>query len=222
MPSESIISAFVEAAGTILAAFVGAGYIGKMINKTAEAYFFSYSNKEHNLRNVLGRAQNSIIIIANCGDNLLREYSDNLRKYMKSGVSIKYVLIDYEHFPIMDSYTANGEDYAPLRDAVKELNKLKAEYPSKLDVRVFESILTASYIGVDLEKEPITNSWTKRSILQVMPYHYHVAPRYSPATFLTPKDTVHFGRIVDCVEEIWDNSKVIDNLDSIIPQAQGN
>lgn len=187
MLSESIIVSIIGALGTIIAAYVGAGYVSKTINKTAEAYFFNYSEKGRDLHDVLKKAKNSIVIIANCGDNLLHEYSKKLRTYMKNGVSIKFVLIDYSHFTIMDNYTAQRNDHTPLEASIKELKTLKAEYPSSLNIRVFDSILTSSYIGVDLEKDPISNSWPKNSILQIMPYHYHVSPKDSPITFLRQK-----------------------------------
>lgn len=222
MLSESIIVSIIGALGTIIAAYVGAGYVSKTINKTAEAYFFNYSEKGRDLHDVLKKAKNSIVIIANCGDNLLHEYSKKLRTYMKNGVSIKFLLIDYSHFTIMDNYTAQRNDHTPLEASIKELKTLKAEYPSSLNIRVFDSILTSSYIGVDLEKDPISNSWPKNSILQIMPYHYHVTPKDSPITFLTPKDHVHFGCIVNCVEDIWNNSKTVEDLESIISHAQCN
>ena len=222
MISESILSAIIGALGTVIAALIGAGYIGNTINKTARQFFFNYSDRAHDLHDVLKKATSSIIIIANCGDRLLQTYSSKLRKYMRNGVPIKYVLIDYKHFAIMDNYTANTNSYEPLEASIKELIQLKTEYPSNLNVRIFDSILTSSYIGVDIEKNPVTNSWPKSAMLQIMPYHYHVEPKQSPATFLTPKDAEHFRCIANCMEDIWNSSRIVDDLEMEISKTQHN
>lgn len=206
-----VLGSFIEALGSIVAAGISIGYLDWFIKKRS-GYFFNYADKNHNLHKVMRKAKKSITIVANCGDGLLEKHSNQLLRYMKNGVQVNYVLLDNKNYVLMDQYTrgVKTEDYTALVTALKLLNKLKKEHPERFTVRVFRSILTASYIGIDLEQELTSHTWNERALIQIMPYHYHTMTRESPITYLYPKDREQFTTIADSIFEIFDDSEEVD------------
>ncbi|MBQ9756988.1 MAG: hypothetical protein IJW15_01045 [Clostridia bacterium] len=207
-----IASAIIEAIATVLAAIIGVSYAGRIVKKTTDAHFFNYSDEKHNLHKVMRKAKKSIMIIANCGDAFLTAYYSNLKRYAKNGVQINFLLLDLKNYIYMDKYTTGKEeaDYDALLTSLKLLSELKREFPDRISVKIFHSVLTASYIGIDLEQDLLNNSWAPETIIQVMMYQFNTRPRKSPITYISPKAKEQFQTIVNGMFEIWDCGEAVD------------
>lgn len=216
-----ILSAFISACGEIIAAIIGVGLLGGIIKKTANTYFFNYADKKHDLKKVLRRARKSILIIVNCGDNLLKCHEETLSKCMKKGIEVNYLLLNEESYAYMDTYTTEhiSADYTPLVSSLTSLSSLKKAHPEQLTVRVFHSILTASYIGIDLEEDMMTLSRESTAFVQVMLYQYRLRPKVSPITYLTTKNGVQFENMVENIYAIWEDGEAVD-IDAYLQRIQ--
>lgn len=203
-----ILSGLIQAFGTMIAAVIGVYYAGRIVKKSV----VNYSDEENDLRIIMRKAKKSIIIIANCADGFLERYCDDLQKYMRNGVQINFLLLDMENYAYMDRYITGKEkaDYAALKKSLKYLQKLKEFKADKLCVRVFHSYLTASYICVDLEKNPQSGMWADDTIIHMMLYQFNTRPCKSPIMYVSPKDKEKFNLIAESVYAIWDSAATAD------------
>lgn len=217
---EEIVSAIIQAVATILAAIIGVTYAGKIVKKTAEARFFNYTDKKHDLHKVMRKAKKSITVIANCGDAFLTTYYNNLINYIKNGVQINFLLLDINNYTYMDKYTTgkNNADYDALETSLQILSDLKRQYTNKVLIKVFNDVLTASYIGIDLEQNLIDNSWPETALIQVMSYQFNTRPGKSPITYISPREKEQFQIIVDSMFEIWDCGDAV-NIEEYLEQV---
>ncbi len=217
---EEIVSASIQAAATVLAAIIGVTYAGKIVKKTTEKQFFNYADKNHNLHKVMRKAKKSITVIANCGDKFLKNYCNNLIHYIKKGVQINFLLLDIKNYTYMDIYTTgkNNADYDALEKSLQILAKLKRQNPDKVAIKVFNYVLTTSYIGIDLEQNLFDNTWPETTLIQVMPYQFNTCPEECPITYITPREKKQFQSVVDSIFEIWDCGETV-NLDDYLAQV---
>lgn len=59
--SNEIVSAIIQAAGTVIAAIIGVGYLEKIIHKEIVPGFFSYSEPNHDLWEILRSATTEVV-----------------------------------------------------------------------------------------------------------------------------------------------------------------
>ncbi|MBE7063987.1 MAG: hypothetical protein E7390_09425 [Ruminococcaceae bacterium] len=217
---EGIVSAIIQAVATVLAAIIGVSYAGKIVKKTTEAHFFNYMDEKHDSHKFMRKAKSSITIIANCGDEFLKKFYSNLMQYVKKGVQINFLLLDMDNYAYMDKYTTgkNNADYDALETSLHLLSKLKRENPDKITIKVFHSVLTASYIGIDLEQNLLDNTWPSTALIQVMSYQFNTRPGKSPITYVSPQAKEQFQTIVDSIFAIWDCGDIVD-LDEYLEQV---
>lgn len=205
---SEIIAAIIQAGATIVAALIAVLLAGRVIKKEFKPLFRSYSDKSHNLSDIIGKAKSDIFIVAIVGDQLLGTYGDELEKYLEKGIQIRYLLCDKYRFKDQEKYM-HGRDVevAVYEKVICKLEDLKKEYSKQLDVRIFHEYLTASYIGVD-----IWPAFPRRthpdSIIQIMLYQYRVVAEHSPITYLSPEsDRVHYWSTVRSIKEMWEASE---------------
>ena len=217
---KEIVSAIIQAIATIMDAIIGVAFAGKFSKKPTEAHFFNYTDKNHNLHKIMRKAKKSITIIANCGDMFLTTYYDNLIQYIKNGVQINFLLLDIENYTYMDIYTTGTKnaDYDALEKSLQILSELKRQNSEKVSIKVFNSVLTASYIGIDLEQNIFDNNWPETALIQVMSYQYNTRPGKSPITYISPHEKEQFQIVVDSIFEMWDRSDMVD-LDEYLEQV---
>ena len=209
---SSIISSLIEAIGTIVAAGVGAfiagDYISKVFKRDIAPKFQKYADKRHDASSIMNKAEESIYIIVSIGDQLLKKHEDDFKSYLKSGVRLKFIIhkeekyYELEEFINSDVRTKRGFYSQIRRETIDKLRKLKQGHKGLVEIREFDSILTVSYIGVDIEGDG--DKWRRSAMIQLMPYQYKVQTRNNPIIRVTPKENlVHFETAKKCIIDIW-------------------
>lgn len=220
--TSSITCSIIEAIGVIVAAFIGAGYLGNIVKKTAESHFFNYADKKHDLNEILRHAKKSITIVANCGDKLLEKHGSDLSRHMRNGVKVKYLLLDFEGYTHMDTYMSGEKtaDYSALLLSLESLKCLKQQDYGNLEIRISRSVFTASFIGVDLERRRTTNNWHPNAVVQIMTYLYRTKAENDPIATLCCEDP-RFDDVANSVKALWDSGEVID-IDKYLTSTKSN
>lgn len=206
--SSEIIASIIQAFGTVIAAFVAALFAQKIVRKEIRPYFHSYADKNHDLSDITMKAQSDIFIVAAVGDRLLKRYRSELERNLKSGIQVRYLLLDKSGFQKQENYL-NGVDVDEqiYNDVLRELKELKEKYPQLLEVRIFHGFLTASYIGVDIWPDPLKGSLPNQ-VIQVMLYQYLVHAENSPITYLSLEtDKEHYTSTVNSIKSMWGASE---------------
>ena len=203
-----IIAAIISAVGTIAAAFIAVLFAGKIVKEESRSYFHSYSDKTHNVADIIEKAQSDIFIVVIVGDRFLNKYKKKLEKCLSSGIEVRYLLANKKGFHEQEDYMSGADvDEKVYMNVLKKLNKLKKKYPDLLDVRAFHTFLTASYIGIDIWPPP-PHSTLPNSVIQIMLYQYHVLAENSPITYLSPKaDKNHYTSTVDSIKAMWESAE---------------
>ena len=205
------IEAFGVVLGPVLGALIAGGYISKMFKRDVLPLFQTYSDEKHDAHKLMRKATENIYIVASIGDRLLEKYERKMRSYLKRGVKLKFLMHEKAKFFELESYihadTKPDED-SYVKDRTKALETLmglKRNYPELVEIREFPLIFPASYIGIDIEENIITNEWPSHSMIQVMLYQYNVKTKDSPITYLSPKTNRKlFQRTAQCILEMWD------------------
>ena len=174
---EQVTTAIIDALGTITAALLASNYLLQLLKKST--YFTHYADKAHNVRYLLSKAKINIYFIAACGNDFLSKHRKWLESYMKNGKTINFLLLDKKHYSMMSQYVSGGKktDWKPLIDSLNILIELKSTYKDKINIRVLNGLLTASYIGIDIGEEYKSNSE-----IQIMMYQYNTDTKDSLIT----------------------------------------
>ena len=198
----SIFSASIQALGGILAALITVLLARRIVKEDINPHFQTYSDKSHDVRDVLQNAQNDIFIAAEIGDKLLNSYIDDIEKKLKNGIHVRYLLLDKYEYQKMERYLHNDRPKGAnvYNEVMQKLLTLMKAYPELLEVRVFQSFITASYIGIDI--------WPKcillNSGIQIMIYQYNVGAKSSPITYVCPKsDRDSYNTTVKSIKTMW-------------------
>lgn len=205
-----IVAAIIQAVGTIAAAFVAVLFARKIVKEESRSYFHSYSDKTHNVADIIEKAQSDIFIVVIVGDRFMNKYKKKLKKCLSNGIQVRYLFANKNGFHEQEKYLngANVDEKIYI-GVLRELNKLKKHYPDLLDVRAFHTFLTASYIGIDIWPSP-PYSTLPNSVIQVMLYQYHVHAESSPITYLSPKaDKNHYTSTVDSIKAMWESAEEV-------------
>lgn len=204
-----ITSSIIEAAGTVLAAIIGVGWIGKIVNRNVATNFFNYSNKKHNLNRLMRRAKNSITIVVAYGDNLLDTYESNIEAYLKHGIQVQYLMLSKKRAFEIDKefYNMDEESIAEaIKKVLDSLERLSGKY-NNIEIREIDTFLTASYIGIDID-EDINEQWKSNSIVQLMLYQFHIETPQAPITYFSPKhNLLQFKNTVKSIQDMWLSGK---------------
>lgn len=207
---NEILSALIQAMGTITAAIIATVFANRIVKKHSYSYFRSYEDKHHDLTDITRKAKNDIFIVVAIGDILLEKYNNEIEKYLKRGIKIKYLILDNEKVLEFERYLngRNTEDFRrSRREALERLEKLQNDYEDLFEVRTFHSMFTASYIGVDIWQLPGENANCENSVIQTMLYQYRVGAEKSPITYISPKnDYKQYQTTVKSIKEMWNDA----------------
>ena len=205
--SANIIAAIIQAGGTILAAVIAALFAKDIVKKDIAPHFRTYKDSPRSLMNVIREARHDVIVVVVVGDNLLKEYLNVFSELLKRNIYIRFLLLDENGFLKMEEYM-HGEwkNGVQIRnDTVSMLAKLASNYIHSFEVRVFSNILTASYIGVDIQEKILPSS-----IIQEMVYLYKTKASDCPITYISPKnDEIAFESTVKAIGKMWDASEPV-------------
>ncbi len=213
-----IAASIIQAVGTIVAAIIAAGYIGRSFEKSLSSLLVTYSDQKHNAHKMMRWAKENIYVVAGVGDQFLEKYKDELEGYLKKGVKLRFLIqapIQYYEFEqyINSKKKPDYLHYFEVREStLRMLNRLRTknsgEYADKIEIREFPSFLTASYIGVDIEKSDFSSKWHPHAVIQVMLYQYNVEARNSPITYFSYKNNKSlFESTADSILEMWNDGR---------------
>ena len=201
MDCSVILSAIIQAAGTVLAAFIAGGFI----KKSVDSYFLSYSDKSFQRQNVIKEAQSDIFIAVGVGNNFFKEYGDDIEDKLKSGLHVRYMLLDQGRFNELEWYLHGNfaKDISVHTAKAAKLTQLKEKYPTLFEFRFFHEYMTASYICAD-----IWPSLSQKSgLIQIMLYQYTIRPRLSPIMYINPEaQGERFVATVNSLKNMWQKS----------------
>lgn len=219
---ENYISAIIQAIGAIIASAIGAliatGLIGKLFKKNVIPIIQTYSAKEHDVRGKLQKAKENIYVVASVGNNLFTDYNNFLRLKLNKKVKLKVLIQDEKsvheqkkYLKGIDSDLITYEGSKDKRDKfLMTLFELQKDFPDKVEIREFPFIFTASYIGIDIERDIFTGVWKDHSLVQIMIYQYGVKSKDSPLTYITPKTHNEvFKRTVKSILDMWEKGDEI-------------
>lgn len=228
--SNEIVSAIIQAVGTIIAAIIGVGYLEKIIHKEIVPGFFSYSEPNHDLWEILRSATTEVVFVVAYGDRMLQKHKKHLAALLRKGVMIKFLMLDPENavrmgaeymYALQQPILSDKEDvetyiniidgYRSSLKALKELHEgPSGEY---LEVRQTKLPLSASYVAVDLPNacyDDSQNAPHHRPIIQMMVYQFAVVSEHSPITYLTPqKSPEQFTNTGRSIQEMWSLSESV-------------
>lgn len=228
--SSEIGSAIIQALGTIVAAIIGVGYLEKIIHKEIVPSFFSYSEPNHDLWEILRSATTEVVFVVAYGDQLLQKHKKHLAALLRKGITIKFLMLDPENAirmgteymyaldrPILsnkkgiETYVNIIDGYRSSLKALKELHD--GSNGKYLEVRQTKLPLSASYVAIDLPDacyNDSPNTPHRRPVIQMMVYQFAVVSEYSPITYLTPqKCPEQFTNTGHSIQEMWDSSESI-------------
>lgn len=185
--------------------FIFVSRIVKMIKRKNALRSFVYIGRKHNAHKIMKRAKRSIYIIAPIGDIFLPEHGKRLRAYLRRGVKIFYLLQtnqrNEELEKISDIYIRNNTSHATLA----KLYQLRADYPDLFEVKESRLLLTASYIGVDIDQDIEKSEFFMDSTIQVTLHPYMLSHEGSPASLFSPILSVeHHKKMAKYILDMWD------------------
>ncbi len=200
-----IVSAFIQAGGTIIAAICAALFAKSIVKESIKPLFKSYSDKSHDLSDLTQNAVNDIFIIVAIGNRLLEKYLSEFESKIKDGIHFRYLLLDMERYKELEIYMndelSNSDEYVQV---LQKLLKLQSDYPNLVEIRTFHGFMSASYIGIDICPETENLHILSSSIIQAMLYQYRVQAKNSPITYISPKsDEKCYRSTVSCMKEMW-------------------
>lgn len=200
---EQVTVAIIEALGTITAALLASNYLLQLLKKST--YFTHYADRTHNVRYLLCKAKINIYFIAACGNGFLSKHRKRLENYMRNGKTINFLLLDKNNYSIMMQYVngSNKTDWEPLIYSLTILIELKRKYRDKINIRVLNGLLTASYIGVDIGEEYKSNGE-----IQIMIYQYNTHTKDSLITRIQKnRNKKEYENVANSILDIWDTGK---------------
>lgn len=208
---ENIITYIFDGLDSVAAflAALTALIVGVPLKEKLKTSFSSFDKQDHTGK-LLKRARHDVWIVANYGDILLKNHKLDIEKCLKRKIHVHYIMLSKEYYPILDKYAGYEPDDLNVSYALKELKKLKDEYPNYIEIRQFNNIITQSYIATDISI-PSCDQWIESSIIKVMLYQYHVHTSESPSTFIYyEKDKEKFEKTVESIDSIWCDAKTFD------------
>lgn len=203
--TATILSAAIQAIGTIIAALIAA-FAARKIIKDVRPLFHSYSDPSHDLRDITQKAESDVFIVVAMGDRLLEKYQSELERLLQNGIRIRYLLLDVRPFQELELYMhGHPADEKAYYDVLSALYTLQRSYPRRFEARLFDDLMPASYIGVDVWPNPLLSpSILPSSVIQTMIYQYHIPAKDLPITYLSPKtNKQHYKATVSSMKEMW-------------------
>lgn len=228
--SNEIVCAIIQTAGTIIAAIIGVGYLEKIIHKEIVPSFFSYSEPNHDLWELLRSATTEVVFVVAYGDQMLQKHKKHLATLLRKKIMIKFLMLAPENAvkmgteymsvsPQTSSSNRGAKTHAKIIDEYRSsLNALRELCNSRnsgyLEIRQTNLPLSASYVAVDLPDVCYDNSHKvphRQPIIQMMVYQFAVLSENSPITYLTPqKYPAQFKSTRYSIQEMWSSAELID------------
>lgn len=201
-----IISAVIQAAGTIAAALIAA-FCAKRIARNFQ--FHTYSNAPEKVRTILRKARSDIFIITAVGDKLLEVSEKVIAQRLRQGIRVRYLLLELSQFRKMEQYM-HGENKKEVRiyfNTLEKLFDLQKKYPSLMEVRFFASHMTASYIGIDTCPSSARDSDLLSPFVQVMMYQYHTRAKDSVLFYFHEKtNKIPYSFTTRSMRDMWEDA----------------
>lgn len=207
--SGSIIAAIIATVGSIVAAIIATRGARKIVKESISSRFRTYGDKSHDVTDILAHSQNDVFFVVAVGDTFIKMYLDYMKKLLSRGIKIRYLLLTRDKLE-KELYYLNGRkiDVCFREDVIKDLNKLKLQYKDLFELREFDSIMTESYVCVDIMFNPPNQQFISSSVIQTMLYQYKTPSVKSPITYISPKtDEEEFLTTVQCIKQMWEDSK---------------
>ena len=202
-----LLCGVIEASAIIIAS-VSVYFLSSSLQRKYKTSFSSYGNEDHNIDDLIRRANNEIYIIANCGDTLFKDHKNTFIKCLKRGVKINALILDKNTFPAMDRYVSGTGLLNKVKISLQILNEFKNEYKNQITLRESSEIFTQSYICIDIDKPTPIDEWSRNCIIQVMLYQFMTPTKKSAIAYFYPaKDEKEFGTTVKSIHQLWNNSK---------------
>lgn len=200
-----IICTGIDAASVCAAALIGVGGLKKIAKKSLDTYFCNYADKKHDLEELLRKATSSITVVAAYGDRLLEEYASDMEACLARGIKIRYLMLTVDMAEELNETVLKVKKEGTKADVYKVHVKLQdMKRKGDLEVREWDKMLTASYIGIDLD----TYRHAQDALIQVMLYQYKTEAKYSPITYLSYKNSRdQFSTTANAIEKMWSDAK---------------
>lgn len=205
---SEIISALIQAAGTITAALVAAYFA----NRIAKGFkFHTYSDAPQDICAIMRKARSDIFIITAVGDKLLDVTEKTLEKKLRAGVYVRYMMLSADRFYEMENYmhgcNAKSEDIR--NKALAILIRLKEKYPDFLEVRFSSQYMTASCIGIDTCPTLSREKALLTPFIQIMIYQYHISAKDSIILYFHEKtDKKYYEATVKSMRDMWESASM--------------
>lgn len=202
----SIVSAAIQATGTIAAALIAAFCAKKIVNNFQS---HTYSNAPENVLSILEKARSDIFIVTAVGDKLMKVSEKVIARRLRQGIHVRYLLLDPLQFRKMEQYM-HGDDEKNICiycDTFKKLLDLQKKYPDLLEVRYFTSHMTASYIGIDTCPDSSRDAALLSPFVQVMMYQYHIRAKDSVLLYLYEKtNRACYDTTIRSMRDMWEDA----------------
>lgn len=224
MNATWIVENIVRLCAPTMAALAAAACAGQLAKKYVSNSYRSFSDKEHELKDILRTAKHDVYFVVLVGDNMLSKYQDTIRKLLRRGITVNYLLSDLPHCNQIENYVSAPDWKEEKWRSISELLfQIKKEYPKEFHIRVFDNLITTSYIGIDIESNQISNCWLPSSLIHIMPYQYNIQTKKSPIFHIAPKQgsetSKEFNATTDCIFAMWENAKPISDVCGVSLEA---
>ncbi len=224
---EMIISALIQGGFSVIAAIVGAVTAtligaGVITRKFSSSGFQLYKNNRKLTRRLIKNATHDVTIILAVGDVFFNEYEEVLARKMKAGIKVNVLILTKDKWLTHSNYIKfDGDAIVDYEKTISILTRLKnAEAGKMLEVREFDDMMTASYIGIDLCKASRSIWRRSNPIIHMMLYQYGTMTEDSTIAYLTLRKTLEQFEITEeSIEKMWNDGKRMDckwNGDSIM------
>lgn len=203
-----IISSIIQASGAIIAALIAAQYAKKIVE---DIKFRTYSDDPDDVCHVLKKSKNDILIITVIGDHLLKATEKTLKRKLKSGIHVRYLLLSSDKFLEAEEYLhgSNAKSINVHNRTLRTLQNLQREYPDKFELRFFSSYMTASYIGIDTCSYSINGNTLISPFIRIMLYQYHVNADDSILWSIYEKtNKKQYDIIASSMIDMWNNATI--------------
>lgn len=213
-PNQGIIDitcSTIESYGTIIASIIGVVGLNGIAKTSFETYFTNFSSKSHHLEDLFKSATKEITIITFYGDNLLEQYTPLLKRCVRNGIQLNYLLLSKDYALQMPKYYFHDDDHI-VREritlALTRLNEIKHSSAANCHIKQWAFPLSASYIAIDAGISPHRSRWIRRSnstaLIQLMIYQYGIRTPNSPITYLTYNHNPDaFENTVQSLRQMW-------------------
>lgn len=200
----------ITSGGAVLAAGIAAGKLGKAAKESVTSYFKSF-DRDYDVGDLMRKAKHDITIVVLYGVNLMDDYSCVLRRCVKNGINVRYLMLNIGLAKEMSKkFLREGESVQNnIQSCVNTVRSQLMGFhgTGSVEIREWQNTMPVSYIAIDIAGDGCADD---EAIIHMMAYLYDTPTKKSPIVHLTKKrDGEKFTTTAGAINRMWEDAAPI-------------